>query len=267
METMEKEAEKPVGSVESMETVETKVSGGEGRRIKQSRQMGWMNKKSMIALVVFVVVCGILYAIRGFLVAVTVDGIPISRWSIIRELEQKSGEQALDAVVTKKLIATAARKAGIVVSPADIDKEVASVTEQVTKQGGTLALALEQQGMTEADFRDQIVLQKELEKILGDSVRVTDDDVNQYITQTKATAPKGTSDDDFKAQIREQLKGQKFNMAASKWVTDAKAKAQITYFVDYAPKPEPVLPMNPEKTAPASTPASNDAPATAPNAK
>ncbi len=267
METMEKEAEKPVGSVESMETVETKVSGGEGRRIKQSRQMGRMNKKSMIALVVFVVVCGILYAIRGFLVAVTVDGIPISRWSIIRELEQKSGEQALDAVVTKKLIATAARKAGIVVSPADIDKEVASVTEQVTKQGGTLALALEQQGMTEADFRDQIVLQKELEKILGDSVRVTDDDVNQYITQTKATAPKGTSDDDFKAQIREQLKGQKFNMAASKWVTDAKAKAQITYFVDYAPKPDPVLPMTPEKTAPASTPASNDAPATAPNAK
>ena len=257
METMEKEAGKPVGSVESMETVETKVSGGEGRRIKQSRRMGWMNKKSMIALAILVVVCGILYSLRGFLVAVTVDGRPISRWSIIRELEKKSGEQALDAVVTKQLIASATKKAGVMVSPADVDKEVASVTEQVTKQGGTLALALEQQGMTEVDFREQIVLQKELEKILGDEVKVTDDDVNQYLTQTKATAPKGTSDGDFKNQIREQLKGQKFNMAAGKWITDAKAKAQITYFVDYAPKPAPVI-AQPTEMEP--VPASSDAP-------
>jgi hypothetical protein len=146
------------------------------------------------------------------------------------------------------------------VSQADIDKEVASVTEQVTKQGGTLAMALEQQGMTEAEFRDQIVLQKELEKMLGNSVQVTDDDVNQYLTQTKATAPKGTSDADFKNQIREQLKGQKFNMAASKWVTDAKAKAQITYFVDYAPKPVPAPVVTPP-TDTKNAPISNDAPA------
>lgn len=260
---MEKEAGKAVEPVESMDTIDTEVSGGEGRRIKRLRR-DRMNKKSLIAFIVLVVVCGVLYGIRGFLVAVTVDGIPISRWSIIRELEKKSGEQALDAVVTKKLIATAAKKAGVVVSPADVDKEVASVTEQVTKQGGTLALALEQQGMTEADFRDQIVLQKELEKILGNSVQVTDDDVNQYITQTKATAPKGTSDDDFKNQIREQLKGQKFNMAASKWVTDAKAKAQISYFVDYAPKAPETLAPAPTPPSEMNTPASvsNDAPAT-----
>ncbi len=253
METTEKE----VKSVETIDTVDTKASISEAPRVKRSTQTARMNRKSLVAFVVLVAVCGILYSLRGLLVAVTVDGRPISRWSIIRELEKKSGEQALDAVVTKQLITSAAKKAGITVSPSDIDKEIASVTEQVTKQGGTLAMALEQQGMTEADFRDQIVLQKELEKILGNSVQVTDDDVNQYLTQTKATAPKGMSDADFKNQIREQLKGQKFNMAASKWVTDAKAKAQISYFVDYAPKPAPVVvPPTDTKTPPIS----NDAP-------
>lgn len=253
METTEKE----VKSVETMDAVDTEASISQTPRMKRSTVTARMNKKSLVVFVALVVVCGILYSLRGFLVAVTVDGRPISRWSIIRELEQKSGEQALDAIVTKKLIASAAKQAKVVVSQSDVDKEVASVTEQVTKQGGTLALALEQQGMTEADFRDQIVLQKELEQLLGNSVQVTDDDVNQYLTQTKATAPKGMSDGDFKNQIREQLKGQKFNMAASKWVTDAKAKAHITYFVDYAPKPAPVI-APPTEMEP--VPASSDAP-------
>ncbi len=249
METTEEE-------VKSVEAMGTEGSTSQMSRMKRSTLTARINKKSLVVFVVFVAVCGILYSLRGFLVAVTVDGRPISRWSIIRELEEKSGEQALDAVVTKQLIASAAKKAKIVVSPSDVDKEVASVTEQVTKQGGTLALALEQQGMTEADFRDQIILQKELEQLLGNSVQVTDDDVNQYLAQTKATAPKGTSDADFRSQIREQLKGQKFNMAASKWVKDAKAKAQITYFVDYAPAPAPVI------TSPTDTeaPISNNAP-------
>lgn len=250
---MEKEAEKGIGSAEA---ADVEISEIRASRMRRPYRTVRMSKRSAVTFVLLVAVCGILYALRGFLVAVTVDGRPISRWSVIRELEKKSGEQALDTLVTKDLIDTAAKKAGIRVSQPDVDKEIASVTEQVTKQGGTLAMALEQQGMTEADLRDQIVLQKELEMMLGSSIQVTDDDVNQYVTQTKATAPKGMSDGDFKNQIREQLKGQKFNMAASKWVTDAKAKAQITYFVDYAPVPTVIPSADTKNNAPASDDAS-----------
>jgi parvulin-like peptidyl-prolyl isomerase len=93
--------------------------------------------------------------------------------------------------------------------------------------------------MTETEFRDQIVLQKELERILGGKVSVSDDDVNQYIAQNKVTTPKGMTDEDLRSSIREQLKGQKFNAEATKWVANAKMEAQIQYFVDYVPKPLP----------------------------
>jgi len=217
-----------------------------------ARKMGRMKKfhrtmkadKRVVAVAILIVALSILYSYRGLFVAATVNGNPISRLAVIRELEKKSGEQALEALVTKQLIGAAAIRAGVVTDPADVDSEIEKITKQIEGQGGTLALALEQQGMTEEEFRDQIVLQKNLEKILGDKVAVTDEDVASYIAQTKAVIPKGMTDEDFKNQIREQLKGQKFNAEASQWVTDAKTSATINYFVDYALKPVPPVPAD-----------------------
>lgn len=236
METEIREAE--VAETSSSESGK-EVSVQTAERMKRFHRTIRVSKKAAVGVAVLIVVVGVFYSLRGLFVAAMVDGSPISRWSIIRELEKKSGEQALDALVTKHLIRTAATKAGVAVGSSDVDQEVEKITEQVTKQGGTLAMALEQQGMTEADFREQIVLQKELEGILGDRVAVTDEDIASYMTQSKATIPKGMSEEDFKNKIREQLKGQKFNVEASKWVSEAKANAKIQYFVPYAPKSLP----------------------------
>ncbi len=234
---METEGSEVITAATQSEVKETMSGMKNMNFMKRLCQTMKANKKTLIAVLVSVLVIGIVYSSRGFFIAVTVNGSPISRWSVIRELEKKSGEQALDTMITKKLIDTEAAKAGIVVSFTDIDKEMATITEQVSKQGGTLALALEQQGMTEGDLREQIIFQKELEGILKDEVMVTDEDVASYMTENKAVTPKGMTEDDFKNQIREQLKGQKFNAAASKWIADAKAQAKVDYFVDYAPKP------------------------------
>src|SRR3989344_424423 len=192
-----------------------------------------LQRKSVILALVILAILGALYYFKGIFIAAIVNGSPISRWSIISELEKRSGQQALDALVTKKLIDTEAAKKGIVVSQADVDKEIQTLEARITKQGGTLALALSQQGLTEAQLREQILLQKELEKILSDVTAVYDDEVTEYLAKSKTPAPTGVSDADFKTQIKEQLQSQKFGTEADKWITDAKAKANITYFVDY----------------------------------
>ena len=87
--------------------------------------------------------------------------------------------------------------------------------------------------MTLAELREQIVINKELEQILADKIAVTDDEITQYIATSKSVVPKGTNSDDMRVQVREQLKGQKFNTEAEKWVSDIKAKAQINYFREY----------------------------------
>jgi hypothetical protein len=219
-------------------SIAAEMPTGKTIRTKKRKSGLKRHRASIVFAVVVLIILVAAYRYKGLLVAAMVDGSPISRISVIEELEKQSGSQALDALITKKLIDAEATKKKIVISQADIDSEITKLTDQVTKQGGTLKMALDQQGMTEAQLREQLLLQKKLEKILGDKVAVTDDDVNQYITTNKASVPAGISDADFKAQLKEQLKGQKFNTEAGKWVADAKAKANISYYADHIAEPE-----------------------------
>ncbi len=196
-------------------------------------KMSKTTRSFVIVLVVFVVLLAGFYYYKGIFIAATVNGSPISRLSVIRELEKKAGKDTLDTIITKKLIESEMKKSGIVIKDADIDAEMKKIEDQVTAQGGTLDEALAGQGMTLAELREQIVINKELEQILSDKIAVSDDEVNQYLADNKTLAPKGVSSDDMKNQAREQLKGQKFNTEAGKWVNDIKAKAQINYFVQY----------------------------------
>ncbi len=182
--------------------------------------------------------------------AAVVNGSSISRLTVIQELEAESGEAMLDALVTKKLIAQKAAEAGIKVDEAEVDATIKTIEEQIGAQGSTLEAALSQQGITLEKFREQITLQKALEKLLGDKVAVSDEEVKQHIESTKMSAPEGMSEADFHAQVKEQLVNQKLGMAAQEWIAEQKKNAVIQYFVPYAPEPikEEVINPNPETT-------------------
>lgn len=184
-------------------------------------------------LSVFVILLGGLYYFKGVFVAATVNGNPISRLSIVQELEKKAGKNILDTMITKKLIENEVRKQGIVVLSEDIDTEIKNVEVQITAQGGTLEQALSQQGMTITDLREQIMINKELEQVLGDKIAVSDEEINQYLSENKVSPTKGVSSDDLKNQTREQLKGQKFNKEAAQLIDDLRAKAVINYYTQY----------------------------------
>jgi len=190
-------------------------------------------KTFVVVLALFALFSVIFYTYRGVFVVAMVNGSPISRLSVVKELENKAGSSIVETMITKKLIDGEMKKSNIKVNDADIDAEMKKIEEQVTAQGGTLEQALASQGMTVKDLRDQIIISKQLEQALGDKVTVSDEEVNQYMTDNKAFLPKGTNSEDLKEQIRAQLKEQKFNTEAEKWVNDLKEKAKIQYFVQY----------------------------------
>lgn len=185
-----------------------------------------------IGVAVILIVIALFFA-RGIFVAATVNGSPISRLSVIRELEKQGGKQALEAIIDKKLIETELNKQKMSVTPAEIDEEIKKIEAQVSSQGGTLEMALAQQGMTEEKLREQITIQKKLEKLLADKVAITEAEIDTYIKDSKATPPKDAKMEDFRRQISEQLKGQKFQQEAQKWVSDLTASAKIKYYVNY----------------------------------
>ena len=214
--------------------------------------MGVVGKQNLIFVAVVVIVFGTFFVFKSLFIAATINGTPISRLSVIRELETNSGQQALDILITKKLIDMESIKMNIVVSETDINTEIQKLETRLAEQGGTLQMILDQQGMTEAQLREQVALQKKLENILNDKIGVTDEEVQEYITKNKLTPPTGTDENIFKDQVRDQLKNQKFNVEAGKWIDEIKASATIKYYVDYG-APEVIPALDTTEAAPVSS--------------
>lgn len=176
----------------------------------------------------------LLFIGKSFLVAATVNGSPISRWSVVKELEKQSGKAALESMIQKKLLDAQLEKEGVTVSQAEVDAEIKIIEQEVSGQGGgTLKAALAAQGVTEESLREQITIQKKLEKVLADKVIVSDADLEAYKKQNDVKLPEGQKEADFNAELKQQLKRQKFQEVAGQWVSDLSANAKIKYYVSY----------------------------------
>lgn len=176
---------------------------------------------------------GILFIFRSLIVAAFVDGRPIFRVSVIRELEKQSGKSALDSLISKQLILAEASKQKVVIPSSQVDAEVNRVEGLLKAQGTNLSDALSSQGLTMSDWREQIKIQMILEKLLGDKIQVSDAEVQDYFTKNKDVFAKNAKLADAKDQIIGQLKQQKLQNAYMTWIQDLKSKAKINYFVSY----------------------------------
>lgn len=170
---------------------------------------------------------------KGVFVAATVNGSPISRLAVVQALEKQGGEQALQAIITERVVKAALAKSDIAVDQDALNAKIAEIETQVKKQGGTLQEALLAEGMTMTQLTEQLGTQQQIEKILQDKLEVTDEEVATFITENKITPPAGMSADEFKATMTEKLKQQKFQTESQKWVADITESAKIKYYVTY----------------------------------
>jgi hypothetical protein len=226
------ENEKESFSVPSRTAPEPEPEEEEGQ---VSQKLNIFTRRNIIiaSIVLFILlVGGLAWFNKGLLFAAVVNGEPISRLSVIEQLEKASGKNALDTIINKKLINDEAAKQGIIVSDEEAASEMKIIENQIIAQGGTLAQALAMQGLTQDEFKSQIILQKKLEKMLADKLQVSDAEIAQYITDNKIEVPKGL-EATYNEQVKQQIYQQKLNAAAGTFVDSLKAKAKIQYFVNY----------------------------------
>lgn len=226
----------PVINIFSMENLPP--TNNQGSATDQAAHTFIKNIKKPKLLVVALGVAAILIIItvlftKGFFIAAVVNGQTISRWAVIKELEKQGGKEALESMIEKRVIDAELSKSAITIPSAEIDQEIKKIEKQVALQGGTLQDALAGQGLTEEKLRDQIILQKKIEKILADKVTVSPQEVDAYLKESKVVPPKEMSLEDLKKQISEQLQQQKFQQAAQKWLSDLRATAKIKYYTSY----------------------------------
>ena len=186
-----------------------------------------------IAALVILLLAGLLYLSRSLFVAAMVNGQPISRMSVISELEKQSGKQALDTLVTKTLIQQEARKQNVTVNQDEINQEMKKIEDNVKKQGQTLDQVLSLQGMDRKGLEDQIRIQKTVEKILGKDIQVTDKEVTDYITANQEALGLNPEAAETKTQVKDQLTQQKLSEKFQAWIQNLQKNANINYFVSY----------------------------------
>lgn len=193
------------------------------------------NKKIQLAIGI-VAIAAILVASyifkNNFIVAATVDGRMISRYSLIKELEKQNGKTVLDKMISENIIRNEASKKGIQITDAEVEQEIKVVENGILAQGSTLDVALLQQGMSIDDLKERIRTQKMVEKLLADKIEVSGAEVNSYIATNKISLPKG-KETEAKTQIADQLRDQKLNDEAQKWISELKSKAKINYYGKY----------------------------------
>lgn len=197
-------------------------------------------KPQIIGAVVIVAIIILLYIFRSQFVAATVNGQPISRAAYNTELQKEAGQKSMDALVTKMLVLQEANKQNVTVSDKEVNDQIATIKQQLAKQGETLDQALKSQNLTQSDLQEQIKISQLIQKMLAKNTKVTDKDISDYLAKAATQAQQDQTANPnvtptptpSKDQVKQMLQQEKLNSQFQPWLQNLKAKAKITYFIN-----------------------------------
>ena len=190
------------------------------------------HKKQLTIGIVFIVIVALLIFFRGLFVAALVNGVPVSRLELIRELEKADGKKVLSDIIVRKLIEQEAQKRKITVTDAELENEIKKIEANVASQGQKLDELLALQGFTKEDLLERIETQKLLERMVATDVAIEEQEISEYVEQNRMSFSEGTTEEDMKTQAKEALTQQKTDEKIQSFVEDLQKKAKITYFIN-----------------------------------
>lgn len=186
----------------------------------------------ILLLIIFGLAASLYFFKNQFIVAI-VDGKPISRLALIKELEKQGGKQTLDRLVTEILILKEAKNQNIDIGPDEINQEVEKIKQSLSQQGQKLDQLLESRKMTRDDLIEEIKIQKIVEKLASKNIEVTDEEVSGYIEENKNSFPEDINIEEIKEDIKQQLKQQKINQEIPSWIQSLHDKAKIKHLLEF----------------------------------
>lgn len=191
------------------------------------------NRKSLLLAIGIILLAVIIYFAKGLFVAATVNGQPISRLAIIRDLENQSGKMAIESAITRALVFQEAQKKNITATQKEINDEIEKIKKQFTTQGQNFDDLLAAQGLTREKFENEVKIQIMVTKILGDKAKVTDKEFNDFLEKNKDLFAEEKDVETAKKGYRQQMEQQKLSQKYQEWMAELKKKAKINYFVGY----------------------------------
>jgi len=199
-------------------------------KMMKKKKIGKTQVCLLHSLPVIILILVIFYFFKGQFIIALVNGKPIFRQTLIKELERQAGQKALEAIITKTLIIQKAKTQNIQISEEEINQEVKKIEESLTSQGQDLNELLKQQGMTQENLKEELRVQKIVEKIATKDIQITEDEVASFISERKDFYPEDQNPEELNQQVKNQLMEQKTGEAVQIWITTLMKEANISYW-------------------------------------
>jgi len=167
------------------------------------------------------------FFVKNNLISAMVNGKPIWKKELVKEMETYYGESVLNSIIEGELIKQEAEKRGIKVTEEEVSNQIKTIEDSMKSQGQELQQALEESGMTVEDLRENYKMNILIEKLLADKITVTDEDIQKYIEENKDSFPEGTDMEQIKSLVEEGLKQEKMSTEYQSFINGLKEKADI----------------------------------------
>ncbi|MBI2007392.1 MAG: SurA N-terminal domain-containing protein [Candidatus Blackburnbacteria bacterium] len=181
---------------------------------------------------VIIIVVGVLLALgfwkKNWIIAATVNGSPVTFLEVLGRLDRDYKSQALDQLVSEKIILGEAKKNGVQVGKQEIDSKISDIEGQF---GGTSGLdsVLSQQGQTRKSLEEQLKIQLALEKLYLNEATVSSNEVDTFIKESGSFL-QSTDSAKQREEAEKILKSQKLSQVFSEKFQELKQQAEVRIF-------------------------------------
>ena len=187
--------------------------------------------KVHLRILIIVILAGAIagYFFRDKFLAAIVNGKPIFRYQLNKNLTASFGKETLENLIVERLIKEEVKKNQVVVTDGDIDKEVEKISR--TLSGGMkIEDALKAQGMTLDNLKTQLRLRLQVNKILEKETTVSGEEIDKFLKDNGKSLT-ATGEAEKRVEATTILKEQKLSAKIQTWISDLLAKAKISRYL------------------------------------
>lgn len=176
---------------------------------------------------------GLLLLLLGkYMVVAWVDNKPVTRFEYYSVMDKKFGNETRENLIVEKLFMSEAAKRRVSVTNQEVSDEIKKIEERA---GGAdqLAQALQANGMSQEDLNQRIKLELLKQKMFGEGITVSDEELDKYIEENKQSLPTTITDNTssesarLKEGLKEQLKQQKVDEDFNKWLSEVLKSSRV----------------------------------------
>ncbi len=186
-------------------------------------------KKVLWPIIILIIVLA-LWFLKDQLIVATINGKPVTRFQVIKELEQQGASQILESLITRELVDQAVKEANVVVGEEAVAAQMTEIEESLSAQGQSLDDLLAMQNLTRADVEEDIRLNLQVDQILADEIQVSEEEVLEYFETNKEFLGEDLDFEEMKEEIEAQVIQEKRTEAQQEWLEKIREEAKIRYF-------------------------------------